>query len=102
MNWASIGIERRMHMVAPMGSRVQLGDKGEINIVKPPHHELTKPREFGENIPGTKGQDEFILPINQSVEWLRDLYNMLWDHNMQHNLYLLFVVFLLPPNVQDN
>ncbi len=27
---------------------------------------------------------------------------MLWDHNLQHNLYLLFVVFILPPNVHDN
>ena len=51
-------------MVAPKGSKVEVGLNGQVEITKPHASELSKPREYGENIPGVSGQDEFILPIS--------------------------------------
>jgi len=43
------------------------------------------------------GYDEFILPVNQEVYWERDFYNMLWDHNLKDNLYLLLQILIINP-----
>lgn len=62
--------------------------------MKPPSSDLNIPRDYGGNVVGQSGQDELILPLNQDVTWQRDLYNMMWDHNMRDNLYLLLQVFI--------
>ena len=88
-NWATTGIDKNLQLIAPKGSKVEIGLDGQIQIYKPSAHDLSQPREYGMNVPGVSGQDEFVLPLNQDVTWQKDLYNMLWDHNVKDNLYLL-------------
>jgi hypothetical protein len=43
------------------------------------------------------GGDELVLPVNQETTWTKDLYNMLWDHAIKDNIYLLLQVFVTIP-----
>jgi len=61
-NWSTTGMDKNLIEIAPMGSKVEVGLDGKVNIIKPSAQALNRPREFGENSVGE--HDEFILPIN--------------------------------------
>ena len=73
MNWATISVEKRDIIVAPMGSSVDIGLDGKIEIKKPPVHVLNQPRDsYGQN---DMQNDDLVLPIQQDITWTKDLYN---------------------------
>ena len=63
-NWATTSVDKQTQMIAPKGSRVEIGLDGQIQIFKPSAQELAQPREYGQNVPGVAGSDEFVLPVN--------------------------------------
>ena len=82
-----------------MGSKIEIGLDGQVQIFKPNVNDLNQPRDYGNNMLGNGG-DELVLPINQETSWTKDFYNMLWDHGLKDNLYLLLQVFVTIPKSQ--
>ena len=54
-------------MIAPRGSKIEIGLDGQIQIIKPPRE--MNPRDYGQNLVGVLGQDELVLSINQDTLW---------------------------------
>ena len=42
------------------------------------------------------GTPSSVLPLLESITWKKDLYNMLWNSNLESNLSLIFDVFIEP------
>ena len=45
-------IDKNQMQVAPKGSKIEVGYDGQLQIFRPPVEELSRPREFGQNVPG--------------------------------------------------
>ncbi len=54
-NWATTGVEKNQQMIAPKGSKIEIGLDGQIQVYKPPAQDLTNPREYGQNYVGEYG-----------------------------------------------
>jgi hypothetical protein len=48
-NWASTSVDKNEQLVAPKGSKIEIGLDGQVQIFKPPVEELNRPREYGQN-----------------------------------------------------
>ena len=94
-NWVTKNVDKANNqLVAPRGSKIEIGLDGKIEILKDPSM-VNRPRDFGTNQIGETGHEELILNVDQDVMWQRDLYNMIWDHNLKDNLFLLVQVFIV-------
>jgi hypothetical protein len=49
-NWATTGVDKKDNLIAPRGSKIEIGLDGQIQIIKPPTE--MKERAFGNNLVG--------------------------------------------------